>query len=142
VGLTFIAEITGKLTAALNGSLLHYNFQNRTAGEVVTNGGDRFVWAIRPSLTYQILRPWRLSAAYAYELTDFTKGGSNLNVANIRDHRFVFTSQFALRQWLLLDLSYRYSTRGLSNGIPLLGVEPFYRNEVVLTLTAAPSFFF
>jgi hypothetical protein len=142
VRLSFLAEITGKLTAALDSSFSHYNFRNILANEAVTNGGDRSVWAIRPSLTYQILRPWRLSAAYAYELTDFAKGGSNLNIANIGDHRFTFASQFALRQWLLLDLSYRYSTRQVSNGIPLLGVEPFYRNEVILRLTAAPSFLF
>src|SRR5712691_9970016 len=140
--LAFFAEITGKLTAALDSSFSHYNFQNNTASQVVTNGGNRSAWAIRPGLTYQILRPWRLSASYAYELTDFTKGGSNLNIANIGDHRFTFASQFALRQWLLLDLSYRYSTRQLSNGIPLVGVEPFYRNEVILRLTAAPSFLF
>jgi hypothetical protein len=140
--LAFFAEITGKLTAVLDSSFSHYNFRNITADQVVTNGGDRSVWAIRPGLTYQILRPWRLSAAYAYELTDFTQGGSNLNIANIGDHRFTFASQFAVRQWLLLDLSYRYSTRQLSNGIPLLGVEPFYRNEVILRLTAAPSFLF
>jgi len=140
--LSFLAEITGKLTAALDSSFSHYNFRNITADQVVTNGGNRSVWAVRPSLTYQILRPWRLSASYAYELTDFTQGGSNLNIANIGDHRFTFASQFAVRQWLLLDLSYRYSTRQLSNGIPLLGVEPFYRNEVILRLTAAPSFLF
>ena len=140
--LAFFAEITGKLTAVLDSSFSHYNFQNNTASQVVTNGGNRSVWAIRPGLTYQILRPWRLSAAYAYELTDFAKGGANLDIANIGDHRFTFASQFALRQWLLLDLSYRYSTRQVSNGIPLVGVEPFYRNEVILRLTAAPSFLF
>jgi len=140
--LAFFAEITGKLTAVLDSSFSHYNFRNITASQVVTNGGNRSVWAIRPGLTYQILRPWRLSAAYAYELTDFAKGGSNLNIANIGDHRFTFASQFALRQWLLLDLSYRYTTRQVSNGTPLLGVEPFYRNEVILRLTAAPSFLF
>jgi len=140
--LSFFAEITGKITAALDSSISHYNFQSILASQIVTNGGDRFVWAIRPSLTYQILRPWRLSASYAYELTDFAKGGLNLNIANIGDHRFTFTSQVALRQWLLLDLSYRYSTRELSDGISLLGVEPFYRNEVILRLTAAPSFLF
>lgn len=142
LGLAFFAEITGKLTAVLDSSFSHYNFRNLTASQVVTNGGNRSVWAIRPGLTYQILRPWRLSASYAYELTDFAKGGSNLNIANIGDHRFTFASQFALRQWLLLDLSYRYSTRQVSNGTPLLGVEPFYRNEVILRLTAAPSFLF
>ncbi len=140
--LSFFAEITGKITAALDSSISHYNFQSILASQIVTNGGDRFVWAIRPSLTYQILRPWRLSASYAYELTDFAKGGLNLNIANIGDHRFTFTSQVALRQWLLLDLSYRYSRRELSDGISLLGVEPFYRNEVILRLTAAPSFLF
>jgi hypothetical protein len=140
--LSFSAEITGKLTAALDSSLSHYTFQDLSASQAATDGGDRFAWAIRPSLTYQILRPWRLSASYAYELTDFTKGGFNLNIANIGDHRFAFTSQFALRQWLLLDLSYRYSTRELNNGIPLLGVEPFYRNEVILRLTAVSSFLF
>ena len=140
--LAFFAEITGKLTAVLDSSFSHYNYRTIAASQVVTNGGDRSVWAIRPGLTYQILRPWRLSAAYAYELTDFAKGGANLDIANIGDHRFTFASQFALRQWLLLDLSYRYSTRQVSNGIPLVGVEPFYRNEVILRLTAAPSFLF
>jgi Putative beta-barrel porin 2 len=140
--LLFFAEITGKLTAAVDSSLAYYNFQNISASNIVTNGGNRLAWAIRPSLSYQILRPWRLSASYAYELTDFTQRVSNVNLATIGDHRFAFTSQFALRQWLLLDLSYRYSTRQLNNGIPLVGIEPFYRNEVILRLTAAPSFLF
>ena len=142
VRLSFLAEITGKLTAALDSSFSHYNYQNITASEIVTNGGNRSVWAIGPRLTYQILRPWRLFASYAYEHTNFTQGVSNLNLADIGDHRFTFTSQFALRQWLLLDLSYRYTARQLSNGLPIQDVEPFYRNEVTLRLTAAPSFLF
>lgn len=140
--LLFLAEITGKLTAGLESNLSYYNFQNISASDVIANGGSRLGWAIRPSLSYQILPPWRLFASYAYELTDFLKGGSNVDTANIGDHRFAFTSQFALKRWLLLDLSYRYSVRNLGNGIPLLGVEPYYRNEVILRLTAAPSFLF
>ena len=140
--LAFFAEITGKLTAALSTRLSYYDYLNLTASELVTNGGNRLVWAIGPSLSYQILRPWRISASYAYELTDFTQGISNVNLANIGDHRFAFISQFALRQWLFLDLSYRYTARHLSNGLPISDVEPYYRNEVILRLTAAPSFLF
>jgi hypothetical protein len=142
VRLLFLAEITGKLTAGLESSFSHYNYPNITASEIVTNGGNRSVWTIRPSLTYQILRPWRLFASYAYDHTNFTQGVANLNLADIGDHRFTVTSQFALRQWLLLDLSYRYSARQLSNGLPVQDVEPYYRNEVTLRLTAVPSFLF
>jgi len=140
--LAFFAEITGKLTAALSTSLSYYDYHNLTASDIVTNGGNRLGWAIGPSLSYQILRPWRLSASYAYEFTDFTQGISHVNLANIGDHRFAVTSQFALLQWLFLDLSYRYTARQLSNGLPISDVEPYYRNEVILKLTAAPSFLF
>ena len=140
--LAFFAAITGKLTAALSTNLSYLNYRNLTASSIVTNGGDRFAWAIGPSLSYQILRPWRLSASYAYEFTDFTQGISNVNLANISDHRFAVISQFALRQWLFLDVSYRYTARHLSNGLPISDVEPYYRNEVLLRLIAAPSFLF
>ena len=140
--LLFLGEITGKLTAELVSSFSHYNYLNITASEIVANGGDRSVWIIGPSLTYQIFRPWRLFAAYTYDHTNFTQGVASLNLANIGDHRFTFISQFALRQWLLLDLSYRYSSRLLSNGLPIQDVNPYYRNEVSLRLTAVPSFLF
>src|SRR5262249_450937 len=63
VRLLFLGEITGKLTAGLVSSFSHYNYLNITPSEIVANGGNRSVWIIGPSLTYQILRPWRLLAA-------------------------------------------------------------------------------
>lgn len=141
VRIAFLAELTGKLAAALDGSFAYYNYRNTPVSRGATSGADRVIWTISPSLIYQILRPWRVSAAYAYELTDYAKGGTTVTLANVGDQRFILASQFAVRPWLLLDLSYRHSTRHTGNGSSVQGVEAFHRNEVLLRLIATPNLF-
>jgi opacity protein-like surface antigen len=86
-------------------------------------------------LTYQILRPWRVSVGYAYEYTDYT----NNTTANRSDHRLLLGTQFALREWLALGLSYRYRSRQEHGNNTTAGVDEFSRNQVMLTLTASPT---
>ena len=49
--------------------------------------------------------------AYIYELHRFYGRPPRLAIANRADHRLLVSTQFALREWLLLGLSYRYSSR-------------------------------
>jgi hypothetical protein len=87
-------------------------------------------------LTYQILRPWSASVAYAYEYTDYVDN----TLANLSDHRLLLGTSFDLREWLVLGLSYEYRARGLHGGNVLVGtVDEFSRNLVMLTLTARPA---
>jgi hypothetical protein len=86
-------------------------------------------------LTYQILRPWGVSVAYIYQYTDYTEG----TTANFSDHRLLLSTQYALREWLLLGLSYRYGARHVHGNATVRGVDEFSGNQVMLTLTASPS---
>lgn len=127
----FSSTITPKVTASLSSNLSLYDVQK-------TTGRDLLFWTMRPSLTYQILRFWSLSVAYTYELTDF----NDPDVAGWHDHRLTFTSRFALREQLFLSLTYRYASRRLDEVTIARGVEEFDRNEIMLTLTFAPTFRF
>jgi hypothetical protein len=72
---------------------------------------------------------------YSYEYTDYTEG----TLANYADHRFFLSTQYALREWLVLGLSYRYGHRNVHGDVTVSGVTPFTDNQVMLTLTASPS---
>ena len=126
-------NLTGRLKAALNGNVSWFD-----ARSVTLSGSDssqRFL-SIRPSLTYQIIRPWSASVAYAYEYTDY----SDNTRANLSDHRLLLGTAFDLREWLVLGLSYSYRTRRLHGGnVTVAGVDEFSRNIVMLTLTARPT---
>jgi hypothetical protein len=126
------ANLTGKLTARLDSNVSWFNFQEETSG---TLDEDRSFLSVRPSLTYQILRPWRVSVGYAYEYTDYT----NNTTANRSDHRLLLGTQFALREWLTLGLSYGYRSRQEHGNNTTAGVDEFSRNQVMLTLTASPT---
>lgn len=128
-------NLTGKLTARLDGNVSWFNFQSVTPFTLVTRTSDRRFLSIRPGVTYQILRPWGVSVAYIYEYTDYTDS----TIANYSDHRLFLSTQYALREWLILGLSYRFGTRQAHGGATARGVEEFTGNEVMLTLTASPS---
>jgi opacity protein-like surface antigen len=125
-------NLTGKLTARLASNVSWFNFQDTTAG---TLDEDQRFWSVRPSLTYQILRPWSVSVGYMYGYTDFTNSTDD----NRSDHELLLGTQFALREWLTLGLSYRYASRQVHGNSPTQGVDEFSRNQVMLTLTASPT---
>jgi hypothetical protein len=129
-------NLTGKLTARFDGNVSWFNFQNVTTIASNADNSDRRFLSIRPGLTYQILRPWDVSVAYIYEYTDYTNG----TTANFSDHRLLLSTQYALREWLVLGLSYRYGARHLhGSGTTATGVNEFTDNQVTLTVTASPS---
>jgi hypothetical protein len=132
-------NLTGKLTARLDTNVSWFDFLGVTASTpIVTtstfNSNQRFS-SVRPGLTYQILRPWGVSMAYSYEYTDYT----DRTLANITDHRLSLGTSFALREWLVLGLAYRYGARRLHGNTTLTGVNEFTENQVSLTLTARPT---
>jgi hypothetical protein len=131
-----LINLTGKLTAKLDGNVTWFNYQSLTLFTLSTDNSDRRFLSIRPGLTYQILRPWGVSVDYIYTYTDYTEG----TVSNYSDHRLLLSTQYALREWLILGLSYRYGARHVHGGnATVRGVDEFSGNQVMLTLTASPS---
>jgi hypothetical protein len=125
-----------KLTAGLEGNVTWSNFQTVTTITSTADNSDQRFLSIRPSLTYQILRPWNVSLAYTYQYTDYTDSA----FANYSDHRLFLSTGYALREWLVLGLSYRYGARSLhGNNATASGVNEFTDNQVMLTVTARPS---
>ncbi len=136
LGATAALNLTGKLTARLDGNVSWFDFRSVTTRTLNLN--QRFL-SVEPSLIYQIIRPWRASVGYTYEYSDF----SDNTLANRSDHRLFLGTQFALREWLVAELSYRYGVRRLHGGNATAGdVNEFTGNQVMLTLTASPSFRF
>jgi hypothetical protein len=126
-------DLTGKLTARLDGNVSWFNFQSMTS---TSNNGDRRFLSIRPGLTYQILRPWGVLVTYIYDYIDYT----NSTTTDLSDHRVLLSTQYALREWLVLGLSYRYGARREHGGnITVRGVNEFTGNQVMLTVTARPT---
>jgi hypothetical protein len=76
--------------------------------------------------------------AYAYEYTDYT----NSTFANLSNHYLSLGTQYALREWLVLGLSYGYGAQhahgNVSQGTQT-GVNDFTNNQVMLTVTAKPA---
>ena len=132
VSVSASVNLTGKLTARLDSNVSWFNFQDVTPG---TLDEDQRFLSVRPSLTYQILRPWRVLLGYAYENTTFADDAT----ANRSDHRLLLGTQFALREWLTLGLSYRYASRQVHGNNTTAGVDEYSRNQVMLTLTASPT---
>jgi hypothetical protein len=129
-------NLTGKLTARLDGNVSWFNYQSVTVSTLTSDNTDNRFLSIRPGLTYQILRPWSVLVNYIYAYTDYT--GSSL--ANLSDHSLLLSTQYALREWLTLGLSYRYGARHThGSGSTAQGVNDFTGNQVMLTLTANPS---
>jgi hypothetical protein len=128
--LAIVSGLTPKITAGLSTNLSFFDFQE--AGE-----DDRTFWVIRPNLAYQMLRFWRLSFDYDFAITNFDPSTR----ADRTEHRLTFTSQFILREALSLSLIYQYRNRQFGEGATD-GDEEFNRNEVVLTVTYAPTFLF
>ena len=131
--LTVASGLTPKITASLGSNLSFFNFL-----EEEEDDEDRMFLAIRPILAYEILRFWRLSLAYEFAFTNFDSSAN----ANRFDHRFTFASQFTVRESLFLSLTYRSRIRKFDGGTIEEGDEEFNRNEVMLTLTYAPTFLF
>lgn len=125
-------RITPKITIDLRGNLSFIDFQE-PVGQAQDR--DRRFWTMRPGLTYEVLRFWRLSVAYDFRFTDFDNPISE----DRTEHRLAFTSQVALRDWLFLDLTYNYSSRRFEGGRE---DDEFDRNEIMLTITYAPTFRF
>ena len=100
-------NLTGKLTARLDSNVSWSNFQGVTTITPTSDNSDQRFLSIRPSLTYQILRPWDVSVAYIYAYTDYTDS----TLANLSNHYLSLSTQYALREWLVLGLSYRYGNR-------------------------------
>jgi hypothetical protein len=132
-------NLTGKLTARLDTNVSWFDFLGVTTSTPVvtpsTSNSNRRFSSVRPSLTYQLLRPWGVSVAYSYEYTDYT----DRTIANITDHRLILGTSFALREWLVLGLAYRYGARRLHGNTVLTDVNEFTDNQVSLTLTARPT---
>ena len=132
-------NLTGKLTARFDGNVSWFNFQSVTTITPTADNSDQRFLSIRPSLTYQILRPWDVSVAYTYQYTDYTDS----TFTNYSDNRLFLSTGYALREWLVLGLSYRYGARRLHGGnVTAAGVNEFTDNQVMLTVTARPSFRF
>ena len=110
-------NLTGKLTARLDSNVSWFNFQGVTTSTLTSDNSDQRFLSIRPSLTYQILRPWGVSVAYIYEYTDYTDS----TFANYSDHRLFLSTQYALREWLVLGLSYRYGARRVHGNATAIG---------------------
>jgi hypothetical protein len=122
--------------ARLDGNVSWINFQGVTTSTPTSDNDDRRFLSIRPGLTYQILRPWGVSVAYSYEYTDYTDS----TIADTSDHRVLLSTQYALREWLVLGLSYRYGARREHGGnVTVGGVDEFTGNQVMLTVTAMPT---
>jgi hypothetical protein len=96
--LTVSSALTPKITASLGSNLSFFNFLQETDDDE-----DRMFLVIRPNLTYDILRFWRLSLAYEVAFTNFDSSTQ----ADRLDHRFTFASQFTIRESLFLSLTYR-----------------------------------
>src|SRR5262249_6425325 len=128
-----------KLTAGLEGNVTWSNFQTVTTITTIANNSNQRFLSIRPSLTYQILRPWDVSLAYTYQYTDYTDS----TFTNYSDHRLLLSTGYALREWLVLGPSYRYGARSLhgnnATAASVTNVNEFTGNQVMLTLTARPS---
>jgi hypothetical protein len=134
--LTVASGLTPKITASLGSNLSFFNFL-----EEADDDEDQMLLAIRPSLTYEILRFWRLSLFYNFAFTNFY---SSTNADRI-DHNLIFASQFTVRESLFLSLTYRSRVRNFGKGMREEDEEDeqeFNRNEVTLTLTYAPTFLF
>jgi hypothetical protein len=132
-------NLTGKLTARLDGNVSWFNFQSVTTSTPISNNSNRRFLSIRPGLAYQILRPWRVTVAYIYEYTDYTDS----NTANLSNPRLSLSTEYALREWLVLGLSYRYGAQRVHGGnVTVAGVNEFTDNQVMLTVTASPKFRF
>ena len=86
-------------------------------------------------MIYQILPPWRVSVAYSYEYTDYTDSIT----ANLSNHRLFLSTQYALREWLVLGLSYRYGAQREHGNVSQAGVSEFTDNQVMVTVTASPA---
>jgi hypothetical protein len=131
-------NLTGKLTARFDSNVTWSNPQGVTTSTLNADNSDQRFLSIRPGLTYQILRPWGVSMAYAYEYTDYT----NSTFANLTNHRLLLSTQYALREWLVLGLSYGYRAQhahGTVSQAAQAGVTDFTNNQVLLTVTAKPA---
>jgi hypothetical protein len=51
----------------------------------------------------------------------------------------LLSTQYALREWLVLGLSYRYGARNEHGNVTVRGVDEFTGNQVMLTVTAIPT---
>jgi hypothetical protein len=131
--LTVASGLTPKITASLGSNLSFFNFL-----EEEEDDEDRMFLAIRPNLTYEILRFWRLSLVYEFAFTNFDSSAN----ADRFDHRFTFASQFTVRESLFLSLTYQSRIRKFGGGTIEEGDQEFNRNAVMLTLTYAPTFLF
>jgi hypothetical protein len=128
--LAIFTGLTPKITAGLSTNLSFFDFQ-------ATEDDDRTFWIIRPSLAYQMLRFWRLSVDYDFAVTNF----DTATRADRMEHQLTFTSQFTIREALFLSLIYRHRARQFGSG-NTDGDEEFNRNEVMLTVSYAPTFLF
>ena len=136
VSATASINLTGKLKAGLDSNVTWSNFQGVTTSTATSDNSDQRFLSIRPSLTYQILRPWSVSVAYTYEYTYYTDS----TTANLSNHRLFLSTQYALREWLVLGLSYRYGAQRVHGGnVTVAGVDEFTDNQVMLTVTASPA---
>jgi hypothetical protein len=131
-------NLTGKLTAKFDSNVTWSNPQGVTTSTLNADNSDQRFLSIRPSLTYQILRPWDVSVEYIYEYTDYT----NSTFANLSNNRLFLSTHYALREWLVLGLSYRYGAQhehGNVSQVTQTGVNDFTNNQVMLTVTARPA---
>ena len=128
-------NLTGKLTARFDSNVSWSNFQGVTTITPTSDNSDQRFLSIRPSLTYQILRPWGVSVAYIYAYTDYTDS----TFANLSNHCLSLSTQYALREWLVLGLSYRYGDQRQHGNVSQVGVNEFTDNQVMLTVTASPA---
>jgi predicted porin len=128
-------NLTGKLTARLDGNVTWSNSQGVTITTPNSNNSNQRFLSIRPGLTYQILTPWNVSVAYSYTYTDYT----NSSTANLSTQLLLLGTQYALREWLVLGLTYGYNAQHEHGNVSQAGVSAFTDNQVMLTVTAKPA---
>ena len=134
LSVALLTRLGGKTTARLRSDLSFFDFQRVDP----STEGDRWFWSVRPTLSYQISRPWGASLGYIYEYTNYTQG----DFQNRSDHRLVLATQLSMREWLFFELSYRFSARHVGEGDPVSDATDFDRHQVMLTVTARPAFRF
>jgi hypothetical protein len=128
-------NLTGKLTARLDGNVTWSNSQGVTITTPNSNNSNQRFLSIRPGLTYQILTPWNVSVVYAYSYTDYT----NTSTANLSTQTLLLGTQYTLREWLVLGLTYGYNAQHEHGNVSQAGVSAFTDNQVMFTVTAKPA---
>jgi len=127
-------NLSPKITAGLGANVTLLDFQ-----EEEDDDQDRVYFTIRPSLSYQVLRPLRLSASYDFASTIFDQSIE----PDWTEHRAIFESRLIFRKGWSMALAYEYRTRSFEDEAERSReFDEFTRNRVFLSVTYGPTFRF